>query len=207
MNILKYKNLSEEEKKHICNGCGGKGGWVKPPNFRFKASCNHHDFKFWKGCSVEDFHIANKDFYNWMKEDIRSAVWYKRAHYRIWAFLYYGAVSIGGKKYFYFAKKPKTLEDLKEEMKTIKRVKMEKLIKLCIVVAIGIMVGGCTVAEKVEALETGYSLTKEGIQTFVSEDTKEKYHAKDLDKVITGTYSIIKKIRQNQKSEIASTRK
>lgn len=115
--ILKYSDLNEEQKKYICNGCGGKGGMIKPPNFIFKASCNHHDFKFWRGCTEEDFKKANKDFYDWMKEDIKNIKkWYKKVHYRIWAFSYYQFVNYGGKKYFNFADKPKTLEDLNREM-------------------------------------------------------------------------------------------
>jgi|LGOV01.1.fsa_nt_gb hypothetical protein len=35
-----YTELSPEQKKEICNGCGAKGGWIKVPNFLFKASCN-----------------------------------------------------------------------------------------------------------------------------------------------------------------------
>lgn len=119
--MLKYSDLTLLQKQHICNGCGGKGGWIKPPNFIFKASCNHHDFKFWRGCTKADFKKANKDFYTWMKEDIKNIKkWYKRIYYHIWAFSYYEAVNIGGKKYFYFADKPKTLEDLKKEMKEIR---------------------------------------------------------------------------------------
>ena len=114
--MLKYKDLTKEQKKHICNGCGGKGGWIKPPDFKFKASCNHHDFKFWKGCTLEDFHKANKDFYTWMKEDIKKAKWYKRPYYHVWAYAYYQAVNFGGKEYFYFAKTPKTLAELEEEI-------------------------------------------------------------------------------------------
>ena len=84
--MLKYKDLTLDQKKHICNGCGGKGGIINPPNFIFKASCNQHDFKFWKGCSLENFKKANKDFYIWMKEDIKNEnKWYKRDYYHVWA--------------------------------------------------------------------------------------------------------------------------
>lgn len=114
--MLKYKDLTPAQKKHICNGCGGKGGLIKPPNFIFLASCNHHDFKFWLGCTVIEFKQSNKDFYYWMKEDIKQAKWYKRAYYHVWAYSYYKAVDIGGKKYFNFALTPKTEEDLKKEM-------------------------------------------------------------------------------------------
>jgi len=113
---MNYKDLTPLQKKFICNGCGGKGGLIKPPNFIFKASCNHHDFKFWQGCTKKDFKEANSEFYAMMLEDIKSAKWYLKPHYHIWAFSYMQAVSLGGKKYFYFAPQKKTLEDLQMEM-------------------------------------------------------------------------------------------
>lgn len=115
--MLKYKDLTAEQKKFICNGCGAKGGLVKPPSFIFKASCNHHDFKYWKGCTWKEKLKSDWAFYMWMREDIKAAAWYKKPHYHVWAFTYYTFVSIGGKKYFYFADKQKGLKDLQEEMK------------------------------------------------------------------------------------------
>jgi len=129
--MLKYKDLTPEQKKYICNGCGGKGGIIKPPNFIFK---NHHDFKFWLGHLLEHFYKANKDFYNMMKADISEIEFYndgmkwyqkaisiskssaKKAYYHAWAYAYYQSVNIGGKKYFYFASQKKTLNDLELEM-------------------------------------------------------------------------------------------
>ena len=47
---LHYKDLSQLQKEIICNGCGKKGGVIPVPNFIFLASCNKHDFKYWRGC-------------------------------------------------------------------------------------------------------------------------------------------------------------
>lgn len=131
---MHYSDLTPQQKEYICNGCGGKGGWIKPPDFIFLASCNHHDFKFWLGHTLEHFYKANKDFYTWMKKDIESIAFYKdgmnwiertisiskvtikKSHYHIWAYAYYQAVNIGGKKYFHFADTCKTLADLRREM-------------------------------------------------------------------------------------------
>jgi len=33
---MHYKDLTEEEKTKICNGCGGKGCWVKAPFKKFE---------------------------------------------------------------------------------------------------------------------------------------------------------------------------
>ena len=40
--MLIYKDLTDTQKQAICNGCGGKGGFINPPEFLFHASCNHH---------------------------------------------------------------------------------------------------------------------------------------------------------------------
>jgi hypothetical protein len=121
MNKIKYSDLTNAEKKHITNGCGGKGGVIKPPNFIFLASCNQHDFYFWRGCNIAEFKKANQDFYSFMKKDVKRAKWYLRAYYHIWAYSYYKAVAIGGKKYFYFAKKQKNIADLNYEINSIKK--------------------------------------------------------------------------------------
>ena len=120
---LRYGDLTQEQRKFICNGCGGKGGFIKPPDFIFLASCNQHDFYYWRGCTKEDFKLANKEFYEMTREDIAQIKWYKihkKAWYHAWAFLYFLAVSLGGKKYFYFGPKPKDIEDLKKEMENEK---------------------------------------------------------------------------------------
>jgi hypothetical protein len=48
-NRLKFKNLTEQQKEKLLNGCGVKGGWVNVPDFIFTACCDHHDFKYWRG--------------------------------------------------------------------------------------------------------------------------------------------------------------
>jgi len=129
MKVLKYKDLNEEQKKHICNGCGSKGGIVKIPNFIFKASCNHHDFKYWLGCNKEDRKKADKAFYSKMKEDIKDVKWYLKAHYHIWAFTYYNSVRLGGKKAFCYRDNHKTLMDLNEEIADAKTLLMFEALK------------------------------------------------------------------------------
>lgn len=69
---------------------------------------------------------------------------------------------------------------------------MKKLINLFMCLAMCLVATGCTVAEKTSVLESGYKLTKKGVQTFVSDKKREKFHTKDLDKIVSGTYSIIK---------------
>ena len=50
MTRKKYRDLTPEEKAEICNGCGGKGGVVKPPHADlFREECEHHDYNYFLG--------------------------------------------------------------------------------------------------------------------------------------------------------------
>lgn len=110
--MIHYSELNDNQKKAICNGCGGKGGWITPPQFIFKASCNQHDFYSWRGGKEEDRAKADKEFYQAMLEDIKSQPLIKKPYYHLWAFTYYKAVRIFGKKYFNYGAM-KTIYDLK----------------------------------------------------------------------------------------------
>jgi len=114
--MLRYRDLTPEQKKFICNGCGSKGAFVKVPNFLFLASCNKHDFYYWRGKSQEDRQKADDSFYRWMKKDIATAVWYKKPYYHVWAYVYYKAVVIEGREHFSYRDSYKTVEDLIREM-------------------------------------------------------------------------------------------
>ena len=111
--MLKYKQLNASQKKTICNGCGGKGGVINPPEFLFHASCNHHDFRYWRGCTESDRKDADISFYKWMRVDIAESKWYLKPYYHVWAYAYYKAVRLLGKKYFYYHSTCRTIKDLK----------------------------------------------------------------------------------------------
>ena len=99
--MLKYKDLTPEQKDKICNGCGGKGGFINPPEFLFHASCNHHDYLYFIGGSELDRTKADNVFYKYMKLDVaREMNKYKRVYCSIWAYTYYKAVRLFGYKYF-----------------------------------------------------------------------------------------------------------
>ena len=104
--MKKYSELTREQKEAICNGCGGKGGFVKPPHKAFfKASCNHHDFGYWKGVTEADKIKCDNLFFKAMREDCRKLSWYNYIRYRPWCWLYYKAVKTIGKKFFYYGDK------------------------------------------------------------------------------------------------------
>ena len=111
--MLRYRDLSEEQKKKICNGCGAKGSWIKVPDFRFVASCDQHDFYYWRGGQEYDRKIADDEFYIIMKRDIKNQDfgWSRRVWYRSWAWTYYKAVRYFGKSAFAFGEM-KTIKDL-----------------------------------------------------------------------------------------------
>lgn len=109
--MLKYSDLTPQQKEEITNGCGSKGGWIKPPNFIFKASCNQHDFYYWRGCKEADRKKADKSFYRYMKIDIKERDYnlLKKVWYYSWAWSYYVAVRLFGKKAFYYSDEMRTI--------------------------------------------------------------------------------------------------
>jgi len=111
--MLRYSDLTQVQKDNICNSCGGKGSLIPVPNFLFKASCNQHDFYYWRGGTESDREAADDAFYKYMKIDIAEgtytfvdALWY-----HTWALVYYLAVRQFGDKYFYYGEM-RTIEDI-----------------------------------------------------------------------------------------------
>lgn len=112
--MLRYSELTLTKKAFICNGCGGKGGIVNPPEFLFHASCNHHDFLYWKGGTEDDRKAADDAFYGMMKVDIVEATWYLKPYYHIWAYTYYKSVRLIGKKFFHYGRQKDNIDLLQE---------------------------------------------------------------------------------------------
>ena len=99
--MKKYKDLTKEEKDRICNGCGAKGGRIKPPlAIFFNASCNHHDYGYWLGGTEEDRLKCDKKLYDALLLDCSLLPRKKYLLYRLWSKLYYYAVRAFGSKYF-----------------------------------------------------------------------------------------------------------
>lgn len=84
------------------NGCGGKGSWIKPP-YRafFEASCNKHDLGYNKGGTDADrFECDAKFLVMMLKDTYIIKNHFNRVYFQLWAFVYYLAVRIGGRKFF-----------------------------------------------------------------------------------------------------------
>ncbi len=102
---VKYKDLTPEEHAEICNGCGGKGGWIKPPNFLFEADCNMHDFGYFRGGDeVRRMECDTKFLQAMLRDCLRVNGTFRRNFYKFWAYTYFVAVRIFGKRYFNYRK-------------------------------------------------------------------------------------------------------
>lgn len=98
----RMRNLNGPERATLTNGCGGKGGWLNPPDFMYTASCNHHDFNYWLGGTEADRLEADRKFYEAMKRDVARLPWYRRPFYYGIAWMYYRAVRLCGKRFFHY---------------------------------------------------------------------------------------------------------
>ena len=125
MNLrVRYIDLTPQEKAVICNGCGPKGGIIPVPEFRFTASCLHHDFNYWLGCKEIQRKKADLQFYKEMVKDANRAntANARRRHRRL-ARIYYLAVRLCGRFCFHYANEQRTRMDLQKAMDAANDVK------------------------------------------------------------------------------------
>lgn len=113
--MVRFRDLTEDEISLLCNGCGGKGGPIDPPDWMFEASCNHHDFNYRLGGTEKDRLEADRQFRDAMLRDAeRAGNFFTRWWYRRMAHLYYRAVRAFGGKYFHY--RPEGYEPSIEEL-------------------------------------------------------------------------------------------
>ena len=105
--MIRYRDLTEEQKAIICNGCGPKGGWVPVPDFCFHASCDHHDFNYWLGCTEADRWKADHQFLVEMLKDAGDD-----PAKQTLAITYWLAVRVFGPACFHYAEKERDEHDL-----------------------------------------------------------------------------------------------
>lgn len=124
---MKYEDLTQEQKELICNGCGGKGGYFKPPhNKLFVEDCNRHDFDYHVGCTWLDRLKADWELRKNMRKRIRTTniealrdclyiddrlipnVVIRQIYYR-WCDAYFAGVVVAGRHYFYYAATKRTV--------------------------------------------------------------------------------------------------
>ena len=113
MQRKRYRNLTERQKSEICNGCGGKGGIVTPPHAKlFKEECNQHDFNYFLGYNEEHRLKADRQLQSAMLAKVSTMAWYNKLRYWPWCRLYYRAVRIVGKKFFYYGNKEQEVPNI-----------------------------------------------------------------------------------------------
>jgi endogenous inhibitor of DNA gyrase (YacG/DUF329 family) len=113
---VRYRNLTEEQKLVICNGCGPKGGWMPVPEFFCHASCNHHDFNYWIGGTEWDRLKADNQFYKEMRKDAGWNPWKLSV-----ALTYYLAVRTCGFTCFHYGEE-RNSDDLDKIMEEATRI-------------------------------------------------------------------------------------
>jgi hypothetical protein len=109
--MIRYCDLTDEQKAIICNGCGPKGGWVPVPDFLFHASCDHHDFNYWLGCTEDDRRKADHEFLVEMLKDASDDEEMQKI-----AITYWMAVRLFGAFCFHYADHERNEKDLMEIM-------------------------------------------------------------------------------------------
>lgn len=96
----RWYHLCEYERSLLSNGCGGKGGWMDPPDFCFEASCDHHDFNYWLGGDEAARKRADEQFLAAMLADAKLLSWPRRMVHTGLAHIYYNAVRMWGGRFF-----------------------------------------------------------------------------------------------------------
>lgn len=105
--MLHFADLTPEQRARICNGCGPKGNFVPVPDFLFTASCDHHDFRYWRGGIELDRLAADNEFLYAMLADAGEC-----HEMQVAAYTYYLAVRVFGAVCFHYAATPRDENDL-----------------------------------------------------------------------------------------------
>jgi hypothetical protein len=108
---IRYGDLTDAQRALVCNGCGAKGGFINPPEFRFGASCDHHDFNYWIGGDDSDRLRADRQFFRAMLDDARELPQMSRYAHVAAAWIYFRSVRLWGGGAFHYGT-PRTARDL-----------------------------------------------------------------------------------------------
>lgn len=106
-----FKLATIEELKEVCNSCGAKDSWFRPPSKIYgtdiAAACNIHDYQYNFGVTIEDKDEADRVFHNNMnrlitrdKHKFYKPTWLQRRR----ALKYYMAVKHFGGEAFWAGK-------------------------------------------------------------------------------------------------------
>jgi len=112
----RWSQLSARQRALFGNGCGAKGGRFNPPDFLFEASCDQHDFYYWRGGTEGDRAMADAGFFAAMRRDALRSPLHLRWFHRGAARVYYLAVRRWGGAAFSYRMEPKRWDDLRVAM-------------------------------------------------------------------------------------------
>lgn len=109
-----YADLTEAQRRDICNGCGTKGliGFLVPDSIWFlsiKEACNIHDYGYVVGETIADKEREDRGFLNNMLRIIEEKTrwaWLKRRRARVARLYYCMVVRYGGPAFWRGKNKP-----------------------------------------------------------------------------------------------------
>lgn len=104
-----FINASIEDLMKVCNGCGAKGSWFRPPKRMYGTlivyACHVHDWMYQFGLSKKDKKNADKAMnknINRLIDCDASAKWYKPVPLqKTRSYVYYLGVRLFGSKAFF----------------------------------------------------------------------------------------------------------
>lgn len=111
----KFDDLTAEQRAAICNGCGAKGGWFRPPQLAFGVTCDRHDYDYWCGGGARERLMADATFFGAMVTVAALLPIWRRPGHLVAAWLYYRGVRWFGREAFAFGER-KTMDDLEVEV-------------------------------------------------------------------------------------------
>jgi hypothetical protein len=102
-----FDQMTPAQKNTCCNGCGGKGGSLRPPHwFGLEEDCNWHDWMYYLGGTKADRLVADRGLHDRIQRRADGVPLWKRWYYRLQAWIYYRAVRLCGGSYFSWRDKP-----------------------------------------------------------------------------------------------------
>jgi hypothetical protein len=113
MIVVRYCDLSDEQKQLLLNGCGpvGGGGWFVP-DMVFHEACNRHDFDYLVGGERDlpdgdsSWRLEAEDrFLENMLIEANKQGWWSRWWYKWMAYTYHKATMKFGMGYFKYREK------------------------------------------------------------------------------------------------------
>jgi len=101
-----YWELTEKQKKRICNGCGAKGSKLNAfiPQGKFREACNIHDYMYAVGKNGNDKRKADRVFINNLFRIVDASPRLLRPIRKMQAKSYYLAVDKFGDEAFWKGK-------------------------------------------------------------------------------------------------------